>query len=367
MKREKNLYNKICSFENLLLASRKAQKGKRFKTDTAVFNLNLEKELLTIQKNLREKNYIPGGYRGFFIFEPKKRLISAAPYRDRVVHHALCNIIEPLFERTFIYDSYANRKGKGTHKAIDRYQSFSRKNRYVLRCDIQKFFPAIDHAILKNEIRKKISDSDTLWLIDTIIDNSNKQEEFVAYFSGDDLFTPFMRKKGLPIGNLTSQFFANIYMNRFDHFIKEKLRCRYYIRYVDDWAVFHNDKVFLHDVQKQAEDFLEGYRLKLHRNKSKVFPVSVGKCFLGFHIFPKYKRLKRENIVRFRKKMRVFQKTYGIGKLSWCEIVQSVQSWNAHAAFADSRMLRRKLFSEYPFIRWSAHGDPCSSGRFLEQ
>ena len=146
MKREKNLYPEIISFDNLFSAARKAQKGKRFKNDTAKFNLNLEKELFSIQNELKGKTYHPGKYREFKIYEPKKRLISAAPYRDRVVHHALCNVIEPIFERMFIHDSYANRKAKGTHRAVDRYQSFARKNRYVLRCDIQKFFPSIDHT-----------------------------------------------------------------------------------------------------------------------------------------------------------------------------------------------------------------------------
>ena len=144
----KNLFNDITSFDNIVLAAHKAQKGKRFKTSTLMFNLNLEKELLSIQEELEHQTYKHGGYNDFFIYDPKRRLISAANYRDRVVHHALCNIIEPLFDKTFIYDSYACRTGKGTHAAVDRYTRFARKNKYVFKCDIQKYFSSIDHEIL---------------------------------------------------------------------------------------------------------------------------------------------------------------------------------------------------------------------------
>jgi hypothetical protein len=141
MKTHANLYEAICSFENLLDAAKKAQKGKRFQKNVSRFNVNLENELITLQRELREKTYQPGRYHEFLIYEPKKRTISATPYRDRVVHHALCNIVAPLFERTFIFDSYANRLGKGTHKAILRYRDFCRKNRYALKGDVKKYFP----------------------------------------------------------------------------------------------------------------------------------------------------------------------------------------------------------------------------------
>jgi len=147
VKTYRNLFDQIASFENLLRAARKAQLGKRFKESTALFNLNLEKELLYIHKSLLDRTYRHGAYQDFFVFDPKMRLISAAPYRDRVVHHALCNVIEPIFERSFIHDSYACRKGKGSHDAVRRYTEFARKNRYVLKCDIQKYFQSwIGHA-----------------------------------------------------------------------------------------------------------------------------------------------------------------------------------------------------------------------------
>jgi retron-type reverse transcriptase len=194
MKRYGNLYPQIIDFDNLYLSARKAQKGKRFRENVLQFNYNLGTELLKIQQELKDKTYQPGSYRTFYLRDIKSRLISAAPYRDRVVHHALCNIIIPIFERTFISDTYANREGYGTHKALMRFTDFARSSRYVLQCDIRKYFPSIDHEILKQLIRRKIKCPDTLWLIDAIIDNSNEQEEVNHYFPGDDLLTPIQRR-----------------------------------------------------------------------------------------------------------------------------------------------------------------------------
>jgi len=174
MKRFGGLYQQVTSFENLYLASRKARKGKRHKENVIQFEENIELEILKLQAELVSKSYRPGPYREFTIYERKPRKISAAPYRDRVVHHALCTIIEPIFEDTFIYDSYACRKGKGTHKAVDRFTEFSRKNRYILKTDIKKYFPSIDHEILFRKIKKKIKCKDTLWLLRVIIDGSNR-------------------------------------------------------------------------------------------------------------------------------------------------------------------------------------------------
>ena len=158
-------------------------------------------------------------------------MISAAPYRDRVVHHALCAVIMPIFEKTLIHDTYANRVGYGTHRALERFTSFARSHRYVLQCDIRKYFPSIDREILKTLIRRKIQCPDTLWLIDAIIDNGNDQESSPDFFPNDSLLDPVERKRGLPIGNLTSQWFANIYLSGFDHFVKEQLKVKKYLRY----------------------------------------------------------------------------------------------------------------------------------------
>lgn len=236
MKRYGNLWHQIIDFENLLEAARKAQRSKRFRPNVLAFNYTLEDQLLRLQHELQTQTYQPGDYRTFRIFEPKPRLISAAPYRDRVVHHALCNIIVPIFEQTFIDDSYANRSGYGTHRALRRFTKFARSHRLILQCDVQKYFPSIDHEILKAVIRRKIKCPETLWLIEQIIDRSNEQDPVLHYFPGDTLLTPNERRKGLPIGNLTSQFFANCYLNGLDHFVKEDLKAKCYLRYVDDFA-----------------------------------------------------------------------------------------------------------------------------------
>ena len=180
----------------------------------------------------------------FFVHEPKRRKISAAPFRDRVVHHALCNLIEPIFDRGFIPHSYANRVGKGTHAAVDQVQTFARSYRYVLRADMVKHFPSLDHAILRDELSRVIVDDRTLWLIDQILASGAgilTAEYSMVYFPGDDLFV-VNRPRGLPIGNLTSQFWSNCYMNPFDWFVVRELGCTAYARYVDDFALFANDK-----------------------------------------------------------------------------------------------------------------------------
>jgi hypothetical protein len=212
----------------------------------------------------------------------------------------------------------------------------------------------MDHEILKKEIRRKIGDADTLSLIDAIIDGSNPQEQVRNYFMGDNLFTLIERRKGIPIGNLTSQFFANVYLNAFDHFVKEKLRCRYYLRYVDDFVLFGDDKALLHEWKSRISEFLDDYRLKLHENKTKVFPVTVGLTFLGHRIFPGHRRLKRVNVIRFRRRMRKLQRLYSKGTVKWVKIMESLQSWNAHASFSNTYRLRSGLYSEFVFQRRSA-------------
>lgn len=351
MKRYGNLYPQITTFENLLFAAKKAQKGKKFQDNVLVFNYNLERELLQLEEELSSKNYQPGAYRTFTIQEPKTRLISAAPYRDRVVHHALCNIIVPIFERTFIQDSYANRVGYGTHRALKRFIDFARSHRYVLQCDIQKYFPSIDHEILKTLIRRKIKCRDTLWLIDLIIDNSNEQFAVIEHFPGDNLLTPIQRRKGLPIGNLSSQFFANIYLSGFDHFVKEKLGVRNYLRYVDDFAFVSDDRVFLVDVRIAAEEYLSKLRLKIHPIKSQLFETKYGANFLGFRIYPDRIRVRQENLRRGRRRLRRLQREYAQGNINWDDVSQSLTSWIAHLEHGDTWRLRTKIFSDLVFSR----------------
>lgn len=347
MKTHKNLFPQIVSFENLLQAADLASKGKRNRPNVIQFYLNLEDNLFLLQEQLMNRAYQPGAYDSFYIFEPKKRLISAAPFRDRVVHHALCNIIEPLFESSFIFDSYANRVNKGTHRAIKRFQKYLRNYRYVLISDIKKYFPSIDHEILKAEIRRKIADQQTLWLIDLIIDSSNPQEPVLDYFPGDDLLTPIERRKGLPIGNQTSQFFANVFLNRFDHFVTEVLGFSAFIRYVDDFVTFSNHKNVLVEVLHESEKFMKNFRLKLKYSKCHILKNDIGIEFLGQRVYPTHRLLKKSNVQRFSARLKKFESKIAVGEMSHKEVQQRIASWLGHAKQADTFRLRRSLAKKF--------------------
>lgn len=333
MKTYKNLFAKIISFENLLLAAHAAAQGKREHPSVLRFFERLEDNLLRLQELLSSQTYQPGAYSTFQIYEPKPRMISAAPFHDRVVHHALINVIGPLFERSFIFDSYSNRRGKGTHRAIRRYQHFMRDYAYALKCDIRKYFPSIDHELLKALIRRRIADAKALWLIDLIIDGSNPQEPVLDYFPGDDLFTPIERRKGLPIGNLTSQFFANVYLNPLDHFIKEQLRCLAYLRYVDDFVLFAESRAVLRIWQKQIAAFLASYRLQLHPKRCFIFPTECGGNFLGQRVFLLHRRLAAKNVRAFTSRLRRWRKSPPEN------FEQRLASWRGHAEHADAHGL----------------------------
>lgn len=196
-----------------------------------------------------------------------------------VVHHALCSVVEPIFEAGFIDNTFANRTGKGTHRAIAAYEHYRDRHAHVLRCDIYRFFPSIDHGILKSEFRRRVGCAQTLWLMDTIVDGSNTQEPVALHFPGDDLLSPLERRRGLPIGNLTSQFSANLYLDRFDHWVTEVLRAPY-VRYVDEFALFHDDPAVLHAWRARIDGYLCGRRLKLHPRKTVVLPTAEPVPFL---------------------------------------------------------------------------------------
>jgi retron-type reverse transcriptase len=352
MKRHKSLYTEICAFENLLLAAAKARRGKRSNAVVARFHHNLEGELFRLQGELLDGSYAPGPYRTFTVVDTKRRYISAAPYRDRIVHHAVCNIVEPIFDRSFIHDSYASRSGKGTHAAIDRLTRFMRHNDYVLKCDLRKYFPSIDHEILKETVRRKIGCRQTLRLIDTIIDHSNPQEEIIDYHAGDDLFTPIQRRRGLPIGNQTSQFLANVYLNPFDHYVIEQLGCRSYIRYVDDMVVLGDDKGWLWDVRDAMADYLSTrLRLRLHDRKQYVLPVTAGPDFLGLRVFPEHRRLRRVSAMSFARRLRWMRERYAAGEIQIKEVRQRIAAWLGHASNADTHGLRTSLLGSAVFRR----------------
>lgn len=343
------LYRDLCSWDNLLLAYHRASKGKRGQPNVAAFEHRLEDHLLDLQAELRAQTYRPGLYNSFYIHEPKRRLISAAPFRDRVVHHALCNLIEPIFERTFIDDSYANRLGKGTHRALNRAQELARHYPYVLQCDVRQFFPSIDHAILSHLLARKIAAADVLWLIDRILESGRgvlSEEYTMVYFPGDDLFA-VNRPRGLPIGNLTSQFWANVYLSPFDHFVKRTLRCQGYVRYVDDFLLFAADKTTLWNWKQTVQARLADLRLTIHP-ETHPHPVAEGMPFLGFVIFPQRRRLKRRKGIYFQRKLRAMMAAYDAGQTSLTSITASVQGWVNHARYGNTVGLRKAVLGRLP-------------------
>jgi retron-type reverse transcriptase len=322
-----DLFPQICAFENLYRAYRKARKGKRGKAPVAAFEYNQEEELLALRAELSAGTWQPGEYSNFYIHEPKRRLVSAAPFRDRVVHHALCNLLEPIWERSFIYDSYANRVGKGTHRAILRCQQFARRYTYVLQCDLEQFFPSIDHAILRLELGRRICDPQVMALIDQILRSGEgvlSQVYQMRWFPGDDLWAAF-RPRGLPIGNLTSQFWANVYLNPFDHFVKRQLGCRGYLRYVDDFLLFADDKNTLWAWAAALQERLRRLRLTLH--PPQVYPVSCGIPFLGFRIYPSHRRLKRLRGIAFQRRFRRLYQRWIEEDISREKLDASARSW----------------------------------------
>jgi RNA-directed DNA polymerase len=351
MKTYRNLYASIIDWDNLMLAWRKARRGKRYTPAAAAFERALDRELPALQRELAAECYQPGAYRSFLIHEPKRRKISAAPFRDRVVHHALCNVIEPVFERRFIADSFANRRGKGSHRALDRCTHFMRRHRYVMHLDVQQFFPGIDHALLKGILTRTVACRPTLALCDRIIDSGRgllANEYDMMYFAGDDLFAS-LRPRGLPIGNLTSQFWANVYLNELDQFVKHRLKARAYLRYVDDMLLFADDKAALHCWRGEIIERLASLRLTLHEQRAQPRPVENGVTFLGFVIFPDHRRLKRRKGIAYQRHLKSLAVQYRAGEIEWKDVNASVQSWIGHVSHGDTWGLRRSIFSEVRF------------------
>ncbi len=317
--------------------------------------------VLALEGALRDGSWQPGDYTVIHMRDPKLRLVSAAPFRDRVVQHALCAVIAPIFERGFIADTYANRTGFGTHRAIDRYEHYRDRHRHVLRGDIYRYFPAMDHQILKQDLRRRLACTRTLELLDRIIDGSNPQEPVTVYFPGDDLFTPQMRPRGLPIGNLTSQFFANVYLDGFDHFIKEVLRAPGYVRYANDFALFHDDPAVLAEWRQRLGAYLAGRRLLLHPQKTLIQATSVPAEFLGMVLCRLgLRRLPEVNVWRFRNRLRGLRQRWRAGTVTQADVQQRVQAWVAHARHANTWRLRHAIFRGGWFDPAWADGTPVA-------
>jgi RNA-directed DNA polymerase len=340
-----NLWEELTSFGNLYDAFRTAAKSRRNRASVASFEFDLEENLITLQQELVDGLYHPGKYANFYIHDPKRRLISAAPFRDRVVHHALINLIEPLFERLFIFDTYANRSGKGTHRAIDRCTTFMRKYNYVLPIDIVQYFPSINHSFLYGCLEKEIIDARILNLCKQIIERGR----FIHVRNPSSLLKKEcieLSGHGLPIGNLTSQFWANVYLNPLDQFIKRQLQCKGYIRYVDDMLLFSDSKQQLWDRLGEVRIFLSRLALSIHESSAQVRPTRIGIPFLGFQIFPDHRRLKRQKVVNARRKLSNMMASYEKGEIPACKVKVRTIAWLNHARYGDTWGLRTRILEK---------------------
>ncbi len=345
MKTHKNLWDKLCSYENLELAYKKARKNKSKKPYVLEFKRDLPKNLSDLHFELMSQTYTPKPLTTFIIRDPKTRKISKSDFRDRIIHHALVNILEPIFDKSFIYDSYANRKTKGTLKAIQRFDCFKRKvsrnntkSCYVLKADIKHYFETVDHEILIKIIKRKIKDEKVIWLIKQILNN----------FSSFPKLSSQERLKGMPLGNLTSQFFANIYLNELDQFIKHKLRLKLYIRYVDDFVILRNSKEKLKRIKNTINRFLKiDLKLELHPDKSKILILKQGIQFLGFRNFYYHKLLKKSNLKKIKTRLNCFEKQFRLGLLDFDKIYATFEGWLAYTMKANTIKLRTKFIEDF--------------------
>lgn len=367
MKRYGNLWPSFVSWENLLLAARKARRGKRDRPVVRDFDFDLERNLLDLQRELDSGNYRPGKFSTHWITRPKPRLISAAPYRDRVVHHALMNVMEPILDRHFHDHSYACRKGKGTHAAADRLQCLMRRNSHLVQCDIRKYFPSIDHAILKHLFRRKVKDKRTLALMDLIVDSSNDQEPVPDWFPGDTLLAPAERRKGLPIGNLTSQWFANWMLDGLDHLVTAHLGLGGYVRYCDDFILMDNDRDKLRDAVNATRGWLHERRLLLHEERLHIRKSDYPIRFVGYRIARHNRKLPRQNVRDFCRRVRWMQKMYAVGELEIEDIRPRLMSWLGHARHGCCEGFIDQLSNQWIFQRAGTEYEPRSSWRELEQ
>jgi RNA-directed DNA polymerase len=317
MKREGNLYNKICSIENLILADANASKGKLDQYGVQQHQKNKQSNIILLHQMLKDKTYKTSSYTTFKIYEPKEREIFRLPYfPDRICHHAVMNIMEPIWIKTFTRDTYSCIKRRGIHGAADAVKESLldiSNTMYCLKLDIRKFYPSIDHAVLKNILRKKIKDAELLWLLDGIIDSA----------------------PGIPIGNYLSQTFANLYLTGFDHWLKEKMRVKYYFRYCDDIVILSGEKIFLHQVLHAIKKYLfENLKLTIKENY-QVFPVEArGIDFVGYKFFHTHTLIRKSIKQSFARKMerkpnfKTFASYYG---------------WLIHC---DGRNLLKKIYDE---------------------
>jgi retron-type reverse transcriptase len=318
------MYEKIYDYNNLLLAWKKTQRLKKYRDDVMQFRSCLDENLINIQNELIWKTYKVSDYKHRTVFEPKKRLISALPLRDRVVQHALVNHVEPILDRQFIFDSHACRTGHGVKLAVDRFIKFSKKNRYCLKCDIKSYFFTINHDILKSLYREKLDCPDTLWLIDNILDS-----------------TP---NPGLPIGNLVSQLSANLYLHELDFNIKHTFGYSDYLRYMDDFVIFGDSRESLEQTKKLVRLFLqEKLNLTLSEEKSRIYETKNGVEFCGFRCYPGFAKIRKATVKRNGKRIAILADDLQTGKITPEKFGQSLNSIIGHSMYSRNYSYRKNI------------------------
>lgn len=354
MQKIKGLFPKIYDFENLFCAYKTAIKCKRYRPDVMEYTDKLEDNLLILQNEFIWGQYHVGRYNIFYVYEPKKRLIMSLLFKDRVAQHAIYRQLNPLIEKRFIYDSYACRVGKGTHAAIDRLQYWLRqterkpKKFYYLKLDVSKYFYRIDHEILKDILSRQIADVQLLELLAEIIDCEDTKFGLpLGADIGDVAFDEMLGDVGLPIGNLTSQMFANLYLNELDQFCKHKLRLHYYIRYMDDVIILHHDKKYLEKVKQKIAVFL-GQELNLQlNNKTCIRPTTMGIEFVGFRVWSTHRKLRKKTAKKLKKRLKYMFHAYNIGEIDKDTLDRSVASYRGILQHFDSYGLRKSLNEMY--------------------
>ena len=340
-----------------------AARGKRYRRYSAYFNYHRLEGLLVLQHDLETNAYQPRPHKRFVVEDPKKRLIDAPHFRDRIVHHAVCKILKTTYEPCFIADSYACREGKGSHKALQRMQHFTRwqteEPLYVLRLDISKYYASVNHAVLKKVLRKKLSDPLLLQTLDTIIDSYQSGTEHDHLFSTD---SPYLTKgpRGIPIGNLTSQIFGNIYLHEADQFIKRVLKAKRYIRYMDDLLIVSDDKAQLKRWQNEIIAFLRNELcLTVHPRKTRLFPVRLGVEFVGYVIWPHKIRVRSSTVKLCKKRWRVLLKMYRSGAITKEELREIFYAWVAHIKHASPRQARQLVLIMYQQYKEVTYAKGC--------
>lgn len=354
-----NIFERIVSWENLLDAYHHAAAEKWFRDDVAAFSASLGKNLLKIQKSLRLKYYQVGNYREFYVYEPKKRLVMALNFPDRVVQWAIYLQLNPILDRQFYYHSYGCRVGKGTAKAADKLQDWMRlvdrkpDDWYYLKLDISKYFYRVDHAVLLDILAKKFpGEDDLLWLMDRIINCEHTAFGLPPGKNVDEI-DPSERllDVGMPIGNLTSQLLANVCLDQLDQYIKHELHAHYYVRYMDDMVILHNDAKVLNEWKRLIDKYLnEVLHLELN-DKTTIGKVKNGITFVGYVIRPTYRKLKRKSLRKMKAKIRYRQKEYAAGLITFDKVNATMQSYFGTMKHFDSYGLRRWISENIVFQR----------------